>query len=166
MGTAQNQFTDQLLPILKEEFRKVGIDMAERRLEFTVQVENLRDHNFDVSALNWVSDLVGDPYQLWHSSQSRERGSNYVSFHNEEVDRLIEQARMEFDPERRKQLYWRFQEILHDEQPYTFVYYPLEAAAYHRRFQNVVWLPARPGYDLSAWFVPMSSQKYAAAPPQ
>src|SRR5262249_42298088 len=46
IGTAQNQFTDQLLPLLKDEFRKMGIDMTERRLEFTVQVDSLKDHNF------------------------------------------------------------------------------------------------------------------------
>jgi peptide/nickel transport system substrate-binding protein len=166
MGTAQNAYTDQLLPILKEEFRKAGIDMAERRLEFTVQVQNLKDHSFDASSLQWVADLKSDPYSIWHSSQTRDRGSNYVNFRNAEADRLIEQARMEFDPEKRKQMYWRLQEILHEEQPYTFVYYPQEAAAYHKRFQNVSWLPARPSYDLTEWFVPKSLQKYASAPAQ
>jgi peptide/nickel transport system substrate-binding protein len=166
IGTAQNQFTDQLLPILKEEFRKAGIDMTERRLEFTVQVNSLRDHSFEASSLQWVSDLRSDPYSLWHSTQSKDRGQNYVSFNNPEADRLIEQARMEFDAEKRKQLYWRFQEILHEEQPYTFIYYPQEAAAYHLRFNNVTWLPARPGYDLTEWFVPGSMQKFKPTPTQ
>jgi peptide/nickel transport system substrate-binding protein len=92
-----------------------------------------------------------------------DRGSNYVSFKNAEADKLIENARTEFDQEKRKQLYWRFQEIIQDEQPYTFLFYPQETAAYHKRFQNVVWMPNRPSYDLNSWFVPKGAQKYLAA---
>jgi peptide/nickel transport system substrate-binding protein len=113
--------------------------------------------------LAWTSGLVSDPYQLWHSSSIANKGSNYVSFRNAEADRLLEEARLEFDAEKRKQLYWRWQEIIHDEQPYTFLFVPEESAAYDRRFQNVAWMPARPGYDLNAWFVPKLSQKYTVS---
>ena len=158
-------FTDQLLPIVKEEFAKVGIEMTERRLEFTVVIENVRDLRYDAYAGAWLSGLSYDPYQLWHSSSIGNRGSNFGSFDNPEADRLMEEARTEFDPEKRKQLYWRFQEIIHDEQPYTFMLYPQESVAYHRRFQQVNFLPVRPGYDLTKWFVPQVSQRYSSAVP-
>jgi peptide/nickel transport system substrate-binding protein len=125
-------------------------------------VENLKDHRFDATTLGWVADLVQDPYQIWHSSSALNRGSNYVAFKNAESDRLIEQARLEFDAEKRKQLYWKWQELIHDEQPYTFLFYPQESAAYSKRFQNVKWLPPRPSYDLNSWFVPKMAQKYTA----
>ena len=51
LGGAGSQFVDQLLPILKDEFGKIGIDMTERRLEFTVLVENSRDKQFDAMTL-------------------------------------------------------------------------------------------------------------------
>jgi peptide/nickel transport system substrate-binding protein len=146
LGSANSVFTDQLLPVLKEEFRKVGIDMRERRLEFTVMVENLRDHQFDASSLIWVSPLIGDPYQVWHSNSIPNRGSNYASFSNTEADRLIEQARTEFDEEKRKQMYWRWQEIIHDEQPYTFLFVPQDPLAYSKRFQNVKIYPPDPAF--------------------
>jgi peptide/nickel transport system substrate-binding protein len=103
---------------------------------------------------------VNDPYQIMHSSSAVKRGSNYGGFKNPEVDKLIEQARQEFDSEKRKQLYWRLQEIIHEEQPYTFVLWLQEAGAYTKRFQGVTFVPARPGYDLNAWFVPRAAQKY------
>jgi len=164
LGSAGSTFTDQLLPILKEELRKVGIEMLERRLEFTVMIKNLRDRQFDASTLMLVSPLVADPYETWHSSSIANRGSNYAGFRNAEADRLLEEARMEFDADKRRQLYWRWQEIVHEEQPYTFLYVPEDPAAYHKRFQNVVWQPPDPGYDLNQWFVPQSLQKYALAP--
>ena len=139
--------------------------MTERRLEFTVVIENVRDLRYDAYAGAWLSGLSYDPYQLWHSSSIGNRGSNFGSFDNPEADRLMEEARTEFDPEKRKQLYWRFQEIIHDEQPYTFMLYPQESVAYHRRFQQVNFLPVRPGYDLTKWFVPQVSQRYSSAVP-
>jgi len=102
---------------------------------------------------------VQDPYQIWHSS-SAAGGSNFGNFKNPESDRLIEQARLEFDDEKRNQLYWRWQELMRDEQPVTFLYYVTEAAAYSRRFRDVEWLPLRPGYDLMSWWVPKSAQKH------
>ncbi len=165
LGSAGSVFTDQLLPILKDELGQVGIEMTERRLEFTVVIENVRDKRYDAYAGAWLADLQQDPYQLWHSDSIADRGSNYGSFSNAEADRLMEEARLEFDPELRKALYWRFQEILHEEQPYTFMLYPEESVAYHNRFQQVEFLPARPGYDLTKWFVPQVSQKYTPVMP-
>jgi peptide/nickel transport system substrate-binding protein len=166
LGSAGSAFVDQLMPIMKEELRKAGIDMTERRLEFNVLVETIKDHKFDGYTAGWTSGLVSDPYQLWHSSSIVNKGSNYVSFRNAEADQLLEQARLEFDDEKRKQLYWRWQEIVHEEQPYTFLFVPEEAAAYDKRFQNVAWMPARPGYDLSSWFVPKLAQKYTVSQTQ
>jgi peptide/nickel transport system substrate-binding protein len=160
LGAAGSTLTGQLVPIFKEQFRKAGIEMNERLLDFTVFIENLRDHKFDAGLSAWTSDLVTDPYQLFHSSSSEKRGSNHGSFRNAEADKMLEQARTEFDPQKRKQLYWRFQEIVADEQPYMFLSYRQEAAAHHKRFQNAKFVPSRPGYDLNVWFVPKSMQKY------
>lgn len=160
LGANGSTIYPQLAPIMREELKKAGIDMTERVIEFNVMLQSLKDHKFDASTLGTTSDLVQDPYQSWHSSSALNRGSNYGNFKNPEADKLLEDARREFDLEKRKQLYWRWQEIIHDEQPYTFMYYAEEAAAYSKRFQNVQWLPPRPGYDLQAWWVPKAQQKH------
>jgi peptide/nickel transport system substrate-binding protein len=148
---------------LAEEFRKAGIEMTERLIDFSVLLQNLKDHRFDSTPITQSQgDLMQDPYQVWHSSGTV-GGSNFFNFRNAEADKLLEQARLEFDAEKRKQIYWRWQEIIQDEQPITFLYYWLEPAAYSKRFQNVQWLPLRPGYDLNSWWVPASLQKYKNA---
>src|SRR4029453_6241681 len=136
------------------------------RVVSAAPVHNLKRQHSGASSPNLLPQLLTDPYSVWHSSQIKNRGQNYSSFKNPEIDHILEQARTEFDREKRKQLYWRFQEIIHDEQPFTFIFYPTEAAAFHKRFQNVNWLPSIPGYDLTEWFVPKAMQKYAVAPAQ
>jgi peptide/nickel transport system substrate-binding protein len=163
LGSSGNQFTAQLVAILKDEFRKAGIEMTERLMDFNLFLSTALDHKLDAAASAWNSPLESDPHQIFHSSASLNRGSNFISFKNAESDRLLEQGRLEFDPEKRKQIYWQWQELIHEEQPYTFLFYALESAAYHRRFENVEWLPNRPGYDLTRWFVPKAAQKSASA---
>jgi len=150
-------FQEQLATILKEELEQEGIRMTIRKLEWAVFTEQLKDRAFDATSLGWSLGVEADPYQVWHSSQA-ERGSNFVGFINEEADRLIEEARREFDKGRRTELYKRFQQILHEEQPYTFLYCNPALVAISRRFENVRVYPL--GVNVHEWFVPLDKQKY------
>jgi len=49
-------------------------------------------------------------------------------------------------------MYFRFQEILHEEQPYTFMFYERDPGAYLRDFRGTKWIPIRPGYNLTSWW--------------
>lgn len=138
--------------MLKEDLRKVGIVVNIRQLEWSVYVENLRDRQFDVVSLLWIGGLEMDPYQIWHSDNIGDRGSNYVGFRNAEADSLISNARYVMDKEARNAMYFRLQEILHEEQPYTFMFYQRDPGAYFKEFHGVKWIPIRPGYKLSSWW--------------
>jgi len=164
LGSTGSTIYKQLSPVMAEAFRKEGIEMTERVIEFGLMLQGLKEHRFDSSTLQLAhGDLTDvDAYQGWHSSATA-GGINFANFRNPEADRLLEQARQEFDSEKRKQLFWKWQEIVEDEQPVTFLYYFQEPAAYSKRFQNVQWLPLRPGYDLTTWWVPKAQQKYKNA---
>ena len=138
--------------MLKEDLRKVGIVVNIRQLEWSVYVENLRDRQFDVVSLLWIGGLEMDPYQIWHSDNIGDRGSNYMGFSHAEADSLIEKARYELDEEKRNSMYFRLQEIFHEEQPYTFMFYQRDPGAYLKEFHGVKWLPIRPGYRVNSWW--------------
>ncbi len=136
--------------IIKENLAKVGIDMTIRKLEWALFVKNLDDRKFDAVTLGWVFGFDQDPYQVWHSSQA-EKGSNFVGFKNAEADRLIEQARSEFEEAKRNQLYRRFHQVVDEEQPYTFLYSSPSLVVISRRFENVRVYPG--GMDPLEWRV-------------
>ncbi len=131
-----SKFGERLASILKEDLSKVGIEMDITRYEWAVFVQKLHEHDFDAITLAWSLGYSGDPYQLWHSSQIK-GGSNYCSFSNRETDRIIEEARREFDEKKRIAMYHRFGEILHEEQPYTFMYCTPALVVLSKRFNNV-----------------------------
>lgn len=157
-----NEYRKQTGLIMAEELRKVGIKADVQTLEWSVFLNTVRDQVYDAVILGWVTSVTDtDPYQIFHSSQAVGRGSNYVSFIHERGDELIELNRKEFDPEIRKEYMMEFQEILHEEQPYTFTYIPTSNIVYHKRFRGVTVFPVRPGYDPLEWWVPVMYQKYS-----
>lgn len=116
-----NAFYEQLASLLQSDLGRVGIVVETARLEWAVFSERLRRHEFDACSLLWHLYPRHDPYQVWHST-SIAGGSNFISFRGGEVDTLLEQARTEFDDNKRNALYQRFSQILHDEQPYTLLF--------------------------------------------
>lgn len=141
---------EALASILREDFLKVGIVVDGQPLEWTTYIKTIDDRSYDAVYAGWGGPVESDPYQIWHSTQT-EKGSNHVGFQNAEVDRLIETARREFDPAARAALYRRFHRILHDEQPYTFLFNWPELVAIDRRFTDVRAYAL--GFDSFEWGV-------------
>ncbi|MEN9795878.1 MAG: hypothetical protein RLZZ150_855 [Bacteroidota bacterium] len=161
---AGNELREALAVNLSEELRKIGIKMEIRKLEWSVFQENQKARQFDLYIGGWINDPIpSDPYQIWHSSQAKNRGSNYVSFMNPRVDQLLEMNRVEFDEQKRTAYMKEFQQIIAREQPYVFLWSPLYPAVYNRRLQNVKFSSVRPGYNPPQWWVPAGQWKYVQA---
>ena len=147
--------------VLLDELHKHGIAASVRELDWTIFLNDVKNHQFDAVVLGWqMSTTEPDAYQVWHSSQAANKGSNAISYKNDRVDEILEQYRRQFDEEKRIQLYKEFQQILHEEQPYTFLYVSKRVSAVHRRFQNVEVFPD--GLRPIDWWVPASRQKYGS----
>lgn len=145
--------------IAKEEMGKVGVKAEVTQLEWSVFQNKMDDRKYDAVLLAWVSNSVeGDPYQVWHSSSRLKKGSNHISFNNSETDRLIEEARMEFDTTKRNEIYHKFHRLLHEEQPYTFLFRSKARVAVHKRFEGVVIHPF--GLKPLEWWTPEAKRLY------
>jgi peptide/nickel transport system substrate-binding protein len=145
--------------VLLDELKKHGIAASVRELDWTIFLNDVKNHQFDAVVLGWqMSTTEPDAYQVWHSSQAANKGSNAISYKNSRVDEILEQYRREFDAQKRIQMYKEFQEIIHDEQPYTFLYVGKRVSAVHRRFQGVEVFPD--GLRPIDWWVPVARQKY------
>jgi len=147
--------------VVVDEFKRAGIGATFRTVDWSIMLEQVKHGDYDAVILGWTASGATPPdlYQIWHSSQAVEGGSNHIYYKNDEVDKLLTDYRTEFDPAKRKPMYDRVQEILYDEQPYTFVYAPASLAAYDKRFHGVTWYPAV-GANEAEWWVPTLEQKY------
>ncbi len=146
----------------QEELNKAGIKMELKEVEWAAFIDLIEKKDFDACSLGWASPHESDPYQIWHSDNAgrESRGSNMISFDNAEVDKLIEQGRVTLDAEKRYKIWHRIHAILHEEQPYLFLYCTPNRGAYDKRYRGVKFYRLRPGYDLTEWFVPTELRKF------
>ena len=145
--------------VLQDELKKHGIAAAVRELDWTIFLADVTARKFDAILLGWAMSVnEPDAYQVWHSSQAANKGSNHISFKNARADRILEQYRREFDERKRIELYREFQQILSDEQPYTFLFVGKSVSAVQRRIRGVEVLPG--GLRSIDWWVPSPAQKY------
>jgi len=148
--------------IIQRRLQEIGIDVKLRVIEWASFLkEFINPGNFDATILGWSGVPDPDQYNIWHSSKTGPRELNFIQFKNDEVDALLEKGRRTFDRAERKKYYDRFQEILAEEQPYTFLYVPEALPVVSKRFHGIEPAPAGIMYNFHKWFVPEKEQKYA-----
>ncbi len=118
-----NPIRKQLLPIVQNAWRKIGVDVRTDLLEWAVFIqERVNKMDFDALILGWSMGIEPDLYQIWHSSQTGPYQLNFVGFENKEADDLIIRIRQEYDRERQIAYSHRLHEIIGEKQPYTFLF--------------------------------------------
>ena len=151
--------------IIQWRLAKIGIKVEIRALEWSTFVNEFIDkRRFEAVILGWQIGLDPDQYDIWHSSKTREKEFNFVSFNNPEVDELLEKGRRTFDIEERKKAYFRIQEILAEELPYIFLYVPDATPIVHARFKGIRPSPIGISYNLPKWYVPKGLQRHNLEP--
>jgi peptide/nickel transport system substrate-binding protein len=147
--------------IIQQRLRQVGVDVKIRIVEWATFLKEFIDKgNFEVVMLAWNISQDPDMYDIWHSSKNKPGELNFIGYKNEEVDRLLIEGRNTFDIEKRKRAYFRIQEILADEQPYTFLYVPDALPVVSSRIRGVEPAPAGIGHNQIKWYVPKNEQVY------
>ena len=148
---------ERLGTVYQEELKRAGIDMRLGPLEWATFSERIHARNFDACMLAWMTPIMSDEYPLWHSSQA-EAGVNYPGLQNAELDKILEDIRLEFDREARIKLYKASQAIVHEEQPYLFLYARPGLMAFDKRIHGTI--EHKGGFDPNDWWVPVHLQKY------
>ena len=150
----KNPTTKAISEYVSTAFKEIGIDCKLNGVDIADLSAIFDDKNFDALCLAWALGTPPDePKQLWYSKGATEKGSsNMIGFANKEIDEIIDQLQFEYNPEKRIELYHRFDRIIHELEPYTFLYTPKVMMIYREYLQNV-FIPADrqdliPGADM------------------
>ncbi len=156
-----NPLRDKTAQIIQYRLGQIGIKMDIRQLEWTAFINDFIDkRRFEAVILGWTLGQDPDIYDIWHSSKTGPKQLNFIGYKNPEVDRLLVLGRRTFDREKRRQIYFKIQEILAEDQPYTFLYVPMALPIIHARFHGIKPAPAGISYNFIRWWVPKNEQKY------
>src|SRR5208283_1274726 len=101
---------------------------------------------------------------IWNSKKTAETELNFVTYDNPEADRLMDLGTSTYDENERKKYYDQFQEIIAEDQPYTFLFVSDALTIISSRFQGIAPAPAGINYNFIKWYVPKQLQKYQIQP--
>ncbi len=132
--TAGAKAREQAQAMIQADWKKIGVAMEIKNMPASVVWgEYTTKSQFDTLMVGWEPTVGMDPDYTAraHSKQIPAKygtGSNYVQYENPELDKLLEEGVLISDMEKRKAVYYRIQEILHEDVPfapifaYTFMY--------------------------------------------
>jgi peptide/nickel transport system substrate-binding protein len=119
---------------LQEQWRRAGIDLELRPLEFATLLSDAVKGNFQLNLLRWVgANNDPDVFEFVYSSKRfPPDGANRGHYRNPRIDALTDQIRTEMDQEKRKALCSQVQKILADDLPYLPMWFT-DSVSVHRR---------------------------------
>lgn len=152
--------------LIQKRLSDIGIRVNIRVIEWASFINEFIDkRNFEAVILGWSIPNDPDIFDIWHSSKQGVKELNFIGFENREVDNLLVKARHTLKKEERRRYYFRIQEILAEEQPYTFLFIPYANIAIHKRFKGIEPAPAGIMHNFIKWYVPENQRRYATHAP-
>ena len=132
--------------VIKKQLEDVGIRVDLVNLEQTSTDSRVKKWDFDL-AVSGHGGILGDP-RILNDMISSHYGAGLVNSARFEANsvllRLLDQQMAEMDPEKRKALVFRIQEVYAGELPAISLYYPASMAAYNPR-KGIKWFYTKGG---------------------
>lgn len=138
-----------LQAILEQWRQELGIEVSVRQVPWTGFLQGLGQRKYQMFSMGWIA-YYPDPSsfldRLFHSNSS----NNQTGYSNPEVDRLLDEARVEWNRERRFRIYNRVEQMVLDDAPWVWMWFSGEDYALIK--------PEVSGYFLTQ--MPVSKYRY------
>ena len=122
--------------IIQNNLKAVGIDMKTEALEMGTFIENLGRKSMDAWMAAWYIPIPIELNAFWNSNLINTQ-LNFVSYRSGIIDIILRQLNKNLPKEKQKELYYKFQEIIHADNPQTFLYWISNIVGINKRVNNV-----------------------------
>jgi ABC-type transport system substrate-binding protein len=117
-----NEFM-KYLTIFKQDAQKIGVNIKLKYVEWNTFLKLLDEKKFEAVRLGWGGGSVDwDPKQIWHTDSSANKGSNFISYSNKNVDKWIDEARETVDKKKRITILRKVFKTIAEDYPYAFFF--------------------------------------------
>jgi peptide/nickel transport system substrate-binding protein len=139
---AGDPVAQQYAQLIQNDLLQIGGEISIRQVEPGSYFDVLTSMNYDWYSGYYTTDII-DPDELVTFAMVSTGGTNAVwtGYKNPEVDQLALSAQSELNPEKRRELYYRIQELTTDDAPVILLYYPKGRAAAHKYVHGFRILP-------------------------
>ncbi|MGH9775490.1 MAG: ABC transporter substrate-binding protein [Candidatus Acidiferrales bacterium] len=148
LNTSTDESTRLLAAALQDEWRRVGVALEVRSLEFATFYSDISHGSFELYTLRWVgANLDPDIFEfVFGSRKFPPEGANRGHYRNAALDALLAAGRVETNLEKRRAIFSQVQKIVAQDLPYLNLWYLHNVSVHRSRLRNVQISPAG-GYD-------------------
>jgi peptide/nickel transport system substrate-binding protein len=147
-----NQLRADATVMIQNQLQKVHVRATPRQVEFNTLAAVTIAGKFQAAMMGYTIDTSLDLRSNFASGSIAE-GSNYPRYRNPEVDRLVDLAAAQPDVLAERPYLNQIQEIVHREQPVTFLWESQRLSAVNKRVKNVLPTATFSFFNLKEWWV-------------
>jgi peptide/nickel transport system substrate-binding protein len=158
-----NPQTVDMLTIIQQSLKSIGVEMKLRPVEWATFQEQNRKHEFQASTAAWGPGADPQYGENTFTTKAIDSGRNYGCYSNPRIDELYQLTLREFDQEKRAAHFREINQIVYDDQTYTFLYSLPCLWAFNKRIRGVTSSPRGVwNFDpsVNAWWVTKEQQLY------
>lgn len=142
LASAPNEVNDVLIPIMIDNYEKIGIKIVVEQLELKTLLQkqiDAKEGKFSYHLAYLFTPFANsdpDPSARFSTTGA----SNRTSYSNQRLDKLLKEALMELDKDKRKDLYEEIYKEISDDLPYIFLFEKKNMDVYSSKvkgFENV-----------------------------
>ncbi|TWK91313.1 Oligopeptide-binding protein AppA [Bacillus paralicheniformis] len=149
-----NKVREDAAVVIQQQLKEVGIEAKPQIVEFSALIEQTSapNWNYDALLLGWSLATFPDQYDIFHSSQSK-AGLNNIWYKNEEVDKLLVDAKKLKDRKEYSKAYEKIYKMIAEDQPYTFLFYYNYHRAIPKNLKGFEFHPKNDFYEVNKWWL-------------
>ena len=121
--------------VVKNNFKEIGIEMNVEQLEMGVFLDNVFGKKVNAWMASWYVPIPIDLKPYWYSDLET-TPMNLAGYQNKNVDKLLDEMEKKVSEKKLNDLYFRFQQILHKDEPVTFLYWMDDIVGCNKRIKN------------------------------
>jgi peptide/nickel transport system substrate-binding protein len=122
--------------VIKNNLKEIGIEVNVETVELNVLIDNMYDKNMDAWMVGWYVIIPIELKSSWYSDQEK-APYNFANYQNPKVDSLLDKIEIETSKGKLDELYKDLQEVLHNDEPVTFLYWIDNLVGYNSRIKNI-----------------------------
>ncbi len=122
--------------IIKENLKEVGIEISIEKQEPNIFFNNMFGKKLEAWIAGWVVPIPIDLKPYWFSDFET-YFANCVGYRNKSVDQFLLELENGVNKEKEVEYYHKIQELIHQDQPVTFLFWIDNITAYAKNIKNI-----------------------------
>jgi peptide/nickel transport system substrate-binding protein len=138
-----NRGSDQIAQVIQSDLRQVGVELRLKAAPARIYFAELTRRKFDLAFYSWITSPGSVPRTTLHSTEiptvdNGWSGQNYPGYRNPAMDKALDAAERELDPDKRRGFFADILRLYADDLPVLPMYFRTDSFVIPRQLTGVV----------------------------